>query len=160
MINFSLDEVFKMACEVEDDGREFYLKAAEHAGTDETRKLFAELADWELRHKKLFQSMRDSLPEKQRTEYFDPENEAARYLHGFVEGKVFNLDPSVIDSLAHMETPDVLRRAIEIEKDSIAFYTGVRQVVPKDAQRVDDIITEEQRHVRILSDLLPDEQKG
>jgi rubrerythrin len=48
---------------------------------------------------------------------------------------------------------EVLKAAIEAEKDSIVFYLGMKDIVP-DAlgkKRIDDIIKEEMGHIRLLS---------
>ncbi len=51
---------------------------------------------------------------------------------------------------------DVLRMAIQKEKDSIAYYTSLKEFVPgrRDVQAIKDIIDEEDRHVRILTQSL------
>ena len=48
---------------------------------------------------------------------------------------------------------EVLRTAIGLEKDSIAFYVGIMEFVPPELGkfRVADIIKEEMRHVVILN---------
>ena len=55
-----------------------------------------------------------------------------------------------------MSMTDVLRKAIALEKESIAFYTGIKELVPAEfgKGRIDDIIREEMRHVRMLSERL------
>jgi rubrerythrin len=47
---------------------------------------------------------------------------------------------------------DVLVLAIQAEKDSIAFYTGMKEVVPAryGGDRIGDVIKEEMSHLAIL----------
>ena len=48
---------------------------------------------------------------------------------------------------------EVLDAAIAAEKNSVAFYLGVRDIVPEKAgkEKIDDIIKEEMSHITILS---------
>ena len=48
---------------------------------------------------------------------------------------------------------EILKSAIEAEKDSIVFYLGMKDVVPESLgkSRIDHIIKEEMGHIRSLS---------
>ena len=48
---------------------------------------------------------------------------------------------------------EILKAAIEAEKDSIVFYLGMRESVPPNLgrERLDAIIKEEMGHIRLLS---------
>jgi hypothetical protein len=54
------------------------------------------------------------------------------------------------------EKTDIIRRAVEKEKDSIVFYHGLKEFVPAgaDKDKIDDIIKEEMRHIVILDQSL------
>ena len=51
---------------------------------------------------------------------------------------------------------DILRRAVEKEKDSVVFYHGLKEFVPAEAdkRKIDDIIKEEMKHIVILDQSL------
>jgi rubrerythrin len=51
---------------------------------------------------------------------------------------------------------EILTAALAAEKDSIVFYLGLRDLVPErmGRYRVDDIISEEMEHVRIIGSRL------
>jgi rubrerythrin len=51
---------------------------------------------------------------------------------------------------------EIIGIAIEKEKDSIVYYTGLMDFVPdqKNKSVIDDIIKEEMRHIRILKQSL------
>jgi len=51
---------------------------------------------------------------------------------------------------------DVLKMAIEAEKNSIIFYTGIKKVVPESLgkESVDNIIAEEMKHIVMLVEKL------
>jgi len=155
---FSADEVFEMAEQIERNGVKFYKTAASYASTDQAKALFERLAEMEQQHEKTFAQMRSQLSgQAGKRTTFDPEGEAALYLRAFVDGKVFDpgADPS---SRLSGEEPagDVLRTAIGLEKDSIVFYLGIKNMVPAalGAEQIDKIIQEEMSHVRILGDEL------
>ena len=48
---------------------------------------------------------------------------------------------------------DVLRKAIELEKDAIIYYLGMKDAVPEDLgrDRIDRIIRQEMGHVVLLT---------
>jgi rubrerythrin len=65
--------------------------------------------------------------------------------------------PSVADSLTGDETlEEILRIAVGLEKDSILFYLGIKDLIPSQSgqDRIDEVIREERRHVAQLSNLL------
>ncbi|MBN2183047.1 MAG: hypothetical protein JW715_14140, partial [Sedimentisphaerales bacterium] len=67
---------------------------------------------------------------------------------------VFGIRPEPADALSgREEVTDVLKRAIENEKDSIVFYNGLKDFAPAEItkEKIDDIIREELRHIRILN---------
>lgn len=157
-IKFNADEVFEMAEQIERNGANFYQKAAGLPNLHNMRDLLLELSDWELQHEKLFARMREevSASEKKPTAY-DPENEAALYLRAMADGKVFDIKTEPADLLSGNESEeDVVNTAIGLEKDSIVFYLGIQEMTPEDLgkEKIDNVIKEEMRHVRVLSDLL------
>ena len=147
MIVFNADEIFEMAEQIERNGAKFYRKAAESIA--DARDLLLRLAAMEDEHERTFAAMRSELSEDEKTPLtFDPDNEAALYLQAMADGNVFKSDPS--ESLSGNESIlDILKTAIGLEKDSIIFYTSMKDVVPKTAgkEKVDAIIKEEIGHV-------------
>ena len=153
-ITFNADEIFEMAEQIERNGAKFYREAAGKAPDASTKKMMLDLAVMEDGHQKIFAQMRKDLPsqEKEPTVY-DPDNEAAQYLqtmadfHG-TEGKA-----GPLDKLTGRETmPQLLKIALQAEKDSIAFYVGIKGLVPSRSgkDKVEKIIVEEMGHVSVL----------
>ena len=155
MITFNADEVFEMAEQIERNGAAFYRKAAENFRGLDLSKVLLDLAAMEDDHERTFHAMRTELPPKLRTEEkFDPTGEGALYLHAMVQGEVFDPKAQPARELAGSEKPrDILRAAIEMEKNSIVFYLTVRKMVRLLAaqSRIDDIIEQELGHVATLS---------
>jgi len=152
---FNADEVFEIAEQIERNGAKFYRKAAEGIAEADRKQILLDLAAMEDRHEKVFADMRASLSGQQKQPtVFDPEGESALYLRAMAEGVVFDFDKDPSEQLSGAETLEqILRRAIELERDSIAFYVGIRQIVP-DAlgkDQVDRIIKEEMSHITTLS---------
>ena len=147
--DFSANEVFQMAIQMEKNGAAFYRKAAEAAADEKNKKFLQELADMEVEHERTFTDLRQQLTEQERAAtVFDPEGEAAMYLKALVDTRVFFEKDIDVTSMR-----DILMAAIEAEKDSIVFYLGMKDAVPDDLgkSRLDAIIREEMGHVRLLS---------
>lgn len=154
-IPFSADEAFEMAAQIERNGAEFYRKAAENVGEESTRKLLLDLAEWESTHEKTFAAMRAELKgEEKEATAFDPEGEAALYLRAMADGRVFDVKTDPASLLSGKESADeVLKTALGLEKDSILFYLGLRDMVPERLGRdkVEEIIKEEMGHIAFLN---------
>ncbi len=154
MITFSVDEIFEMACRIEHNGGKYYSKAAEQVKDEDARKLLKDLASWEAEHEKLFAEMAKEIPGREKTPVFDPDDEAGLYLQAFVEGKVFDVAGDPSQRLTGAETLDeLIDTALGLEKDSIVFYLGIKDLVPpaKGRDRIEGIIREEMRHIRVLA---------
>ncbi len=155
-IRYNADEVFEMAEQMERNGAKFYRRAAELASEDATKQMLTELAEMEDDHEKTFSEMRRELSENElKPIVFDPDNELGLYLRAMADQHVFNVneDPSTRLS-AEDSRDDVLRMAIGMEKDSIVFYLGMKEMVPErlGKGRMDGIIQEEYRHISQLSE--------
>jgi rubrerythrin len=155
VITFNADEVFEMAEQIERNGAGFYRKAAGLAPGKTASALLLDLAKDEDEHEETFAQMRSQLSAAERAETnFDPEGEGALYLHAMVQGRIFNFKAVPADKLTGAESlQDILRIAIELEKDSILFYYTLRKMVPEEAgkARIHDIIDQEVGHIAKLS---------
>ena len=153
-ITFNADEIFEMAEEIERNGAKFYRKAAENAATKDIKDMLVNMAVMEDGHEKTFAEMRTELSdaEKQQTS-FDPLGEAALYLQTMADAHGTEGKKSPDMELTGNETvKEILTIAMGAEKDSIAFYAGLRALVPSQAgkDKVDKIVAEEMNHVTIL----------
>ncbi|MDA8085502.1 MAG: ferritin family protein [Nitrospiraceae bacterium] len=153
---FNAFEVFEMAEQVERNGSAFYRKAAGAAKDEGLKEVLLQLSGMEQEHVRIFSSMKQELSGQPWAEGFEEENEAVLYLRALASGEVFDQKENPADLVETMSMTDVLRKAIALEKESIAFYTGIKELVPAEfgKGRIDDIIREEMRHVRMLSERL------
>ncbi|MGM0418525.1 MAG: ferritin-like domain-containing protein [Thermodesulfobacteriota bacterium] len=147
--DFTADDVFEMAIEIEVKGQEFYKKAAEGVGHEDLKKILLDLADMEHDHEDTFKDMKkDLVSSEKESNVFDPENEAALYLKALADTKVFY--EKEIDTTSVKE---VMKAAIAAEKDSIVFYLGMKNLVPekKGQDKLEKIINEEMTHITIIT---------
>lgn len=149
MYDFNADDIFEMAEQMEQNGAAFYREAAANIEKDAFRQMLQELAAMEDEHKRTFAAMRAELTaaEKEGT-IFDPSDESALYLKALVDTKVFFKKAIDLSSMR-----EILKAAIEAEKDSIVFYLGMQEAVPagRGKSRLGAIIKEEMSHIRLLS---------
>ncbi len=152
---FNADEVFAVAEQIERNGAAFYRKAAENFSDERIKKILLGLAAMEDGHIEIFHNMRNELSddEKQATT-FDPEGQIDEYLKVMAGGYVFKINVDPADLVKPDSTlTNVLDTAIEMEKDSIVFYLGVKEMVPErlGKNKIDALIKEEMRHLALLS---------
>jgi rubrerythrin len=157
-LGFNVDEILQMAERIEQNGAQFYRQAASAMREKPIEEKLLELADMEDAHRATFARMRETL---HRTETpattFDPDGETEQYLMAMADATVFGtpLDPGrfVVDSRS---LTDILNAAIDLERESILFYTGLRGLVPErmGRDRVEEILKEEMSHVVLLRNQL------
>jgi rubrerythrin len=157
-ITFNADEIFEMAENIERDAAEFYRRAAKGAGDKKTKQMLLELSTMEEKHLATFREMRKELGAGEREEtVFDPDNEAAMYLQTMASGHGWEGKKSLTESLTGKEKiEDILKIALEAERNSVVFYSGLKELVPARAgkDKVEAIIREELGHIAILNEQL------
>ncbi|MGD2036914.1 MAG: ferritin family protein [Desulfobacterales bacterium] len=147
--DFNADEVFEMAEQMERNGAKFYRDAAENTADPANKEMLMGLAEMEEAHEKLFESMRAELTAAEKVStVFDPTSEASLYLRALADTRVFFEKEIDVTSMV-----EILKSAIEAEKDSIVFYLGMKEAVPENLgrDRIEAIIKEEMGHIRLLS---------
>jgi rubrerythrin len=153
-VTFNTIEVLEIAEQIERNGAQFYRRAADIFDDPNICKMFIRLAKWEAKHEQFFARMRKQLSQlNQESGPHRPEEMLPdpKVMAGLA---VFGIKPDPADELGGKESDvDILRRCIEKEKDSIVFYSGLKDFVPTRAgkEKIDDIIKEEMRHIRILN---------
>jgi len=156
---FNADEVFEMAEQIERNGAAFYRLAAKQFPAQQ--RLLTIIAEQEDQHGATFSALRRQLASKeQEATAYDPGEEGAAYLRAMADRRVVDVSRQPKDILAGAESfADILKIAIGMEKDSIVFYVGMRDMVPPALGRdkLDLIIKEEEKHIVFLDQLF-DEQ--
>jgi rubrerythrin len=152
-ISFNLDEIFEMAEEIEKNGASFYREAARKTGDKATQKTFVNLAAMEDGHLKIFSEMRKQLDASDKEQAtFDPDDEAALYLQAMAASHGIEGKKDRLTKLSGNETiREIFEIAVNAEKNSIVFYTALKDIVSATGRdRVDMIISEELGHLAIL----------
>ena len=153
-VEFSADEVFAMAEQIERNGARFYRKAADKA-EGEAKEILVRFALMEDEHERTFQTMRAELPEAARQPLvFDPEGDLGMYVKAMADGYVFNVREDPSTTLTGEETVEELfGMALGREKEAVVFYVGLKAAVPAEVgqDKIDRIIREELGHIGILS---------
>ena len=157
-VNFNADEIFEMAEEIERNGAKFYRKAAEKASQPEIKQMLADMAIMEDGHLETFEEMRLGLSEAEKAQMtFDPENLAALYLQTMADAHGVEGKKSPTEELTGTESiHEILAIAINAEKESIVFYSGLKNFVSVKAgkNKIDAIILEEIGHLATLNQQL------
>ena len=163
-IGFNADEVLEVAIRIEEKGAAFYRKAAGLQSDVEYREFLEKLAAMEEGHKVTFTEMRNALTDKEKGgKVFDPQDELSLYLSAMADTHGGEGSPSAADSLTGAETmEEVLTAAIGLEKESVLFYLGLKDMVPPKygLDKIDDIIREERSHIAQLTSLLGTRKTG
>ncbi len=161
---FNMDEIYEIAEQIERNGAKFYRRVAESAADARPKELLLNLAAMEDEHEKVFAEMRSELSAKEKSAtIYDPEGESAMYLRAMADGRVFDTKTDPSERLTGNETmEEILHTAIGLEKNSIVFYLGMKDMVPEKLgkDRMDDIIKEEMSHITKLSNELVAIEKG
>ena len=157
-IAFTAAEVLEMAEKMERAGANFYRHAAKRFDNPYIRQLFTELVAWEEKHEGIFGGMRERLATTDmQSGDLDSDEDLAAYLQAIKGLDVFDVKTDPTKDLTGNETmKEILKKAIEKEKNSIVYYNALKAFVPTEADRktVDDIVKEEMHHIRILNESL------
>ncbi len=153
--NLNAYRVLNLAQSIEENAVGFYEKTAGLYNSGKTGSLFVKLADMEKEHKRKYAAMQASLEdshEQQSDENFL--NNMELYLKAVFDSQ--SLEGSQFAGVllrGDESLEEILMIAMDLEKETILFYLGLRDLVPtdKDKQVVDAIIEEEKSHIVILA---------
>lgn len=150
---FSSREVLNIAIKIEQNGHDFYARMAGLTEDPEFKKFFADLAEWETTHKKLFTDMLNQIPDEdvETLSAYGFSEETIMYLNAIADTHVFLKDKD----FGLRDTKDIIEAltiAMSLEKDSIIFYYEILAYVSeKHTKTVKEILSEEKKHFIMLS---------
>lgn len=147
---FRASEILDMAVEIERQGADFYGACAREATGQAVRDLFELLMDEERKHAQVFASMKEGLADFQLPESYA--GEMRSYLDSLVQGRVFSAPDRAKETSGQAASPrEAVDLAMEFEKSSILFYSGMKQVVPESEHAtIERVIGQEHLHIRRL----------
>jgi rubrerythrin len=151
-ISFTGGELINIAVGIEKRGVAFYDAMAESASNATAKEVFKNLADMEREHIQIFQGMLDEVDKYQIPETYA--EEYADYFQALVNSALFTDDTMARQMAMQVDDIQAMELAIGAEKDSILFYSEMKDIMPKPAQpTVNKVIQEEKSHLRDLSEL-------
>ncbi|EKD82359.1 MAG: hypothetical protein ACD_39C01345G0002 [uncultured bacterium] len=151
-IQLNAGDVFKAAIMLEERAVRFYVAAAE-AADGRARKLLENLADMERGHARQFSTPLAEAVDSRLAAVESPDQEADDFLQALTSDRIITRECQVVAG----DTYDViLEKAMLIEKNSVFFYTTVKEIMQSQmaAGAVERIIHEEVSHFSMLSEAL------
>lgn len=152
--HFNADEIFEIAQQIERNGIKFYTKAAAQTSSMQARELFEKLIEMEKKHLDIYIQMRENFQDKNDNITYDPDNASTQYLNAIASGKVFSVNEDPSEFITDITTTEeILSKAVDLEKNSIIFYIGLKDlVVSKSGKReIGKIIQQELGHIVFLN---------
>ncbi|MBI5695455.1 MAG: ferritin family protein [Nitrospirae bacterium] len=139
----TIDEVIDKAIVMEEEGYDFYKAAEARTAGALGKRMFASLAEDEVRHKKLLQGLKAKMPADARE--LDIPLPKDRMKSVFADAKADSVKPTTDDI-------DALTFAMSKEKDSYNLYHGAAAEAtdPKVKAVFDRMAAEEDQHFEIL----------
>ena len=156
-IGFTIEDVLDLAIGMEDNGVAFYTAAHEISDDPKVKAMFSGLTNMERSHKAKLSELKKRMVgfDDQKNSHVD--EAVSDYLLTWVDAEVFkkkqNPKHEIVDS-GHVT--DILKMAITLENESIAFYSGLRDYVANNEAEdiISFIIKEEFSHVARLNESL------
>lgn len=150
---FRASEMLQMAIEIERSGLAFYEAGVRAARDERVGEVFRFMAGEEKKHIEIFKALEEPLAHYELPETYPGELQA--YMRALIQERVFAKPETGAQRAAAVANPfQAIAMAIGFEKDSILFYEAMKQLVrPSEAEAIDEVIGEEQAHIRRLVDL-------
>jgi rubrerythrin len=153
-IFFSGSELLEVAIGIERNGMAFYQALADKTKNKDVKDIYNHLAGEEKKHLDTFQGMSDSLGQAKPSETYT--DEYMLYLKSLIDSTVFTNVTEARQKAAKVSNEvEALDTGIRAEKDSILFYSELQNLVrERDRKVVLNILDEEKKHLRQLSELI------
>jgi rubrerythrin len=150
---FAASDIVEVAIRIEENGVNFYKFAEQLAKQEDAKKLFAQLAEAEVAHKRTFEKIFAAMEK-----YNPPESyagEYSSYLRGYVDNNIIFTKDVMDQQLAKVkDTVGAFDFAMQRELDSILYYHEIKNLVPPaQHEAIEKIIDEERKHYAILNDM-------
>ena len=149
---FSLKDIIDIAVQIERNGERVYRNAADKIEIPSLRSLLQRLADDETQHAKWFEALTDKVSGT--GEFPEQEKMGRALLQNAIGAQSFTLEDADFSSMKKIE--DLLKLAIEFEKDTALFYRMLQPLVEdqKTLEQLQAIIREEETHAKRLEKML------
>ncbi|MCF6176897.1 MAG: ferritin family protein [Victivallaceae bacterium] len=148
---YNLAEIFDIAIQIEINGAGFYREVAAKQSIPAVKAFLLDLADQEDGHEQLFRKMQNRFADNSDVDALNDEF-AMLYMQTEASNYVFKSE-NMPTTVADMLLRDVLKLAMERERDSILFFMGLKFLMRKSADKevINNLIEEEQFHLATLA---------
>ena len=149
---FSLKDIIDIAVQIEKNGERVYRNAAQKIKNPLLRSLLYRLADEEAGHAKWFEALIETVTGT--GDFQEQEKMGRALLKNAVGDQSFTLEDADFSSMETIE--DLLKLAIEFEKDTVLFYGMLQPLIEdqKTLEQLHAIIQEEENHATCLKERL------
>ncbi len=149
MAVFSADEVYQIAMEMEQTGQVFYEALAAGSARSDVAALCRRLAAQEVEHYNRFSRLRAALAARPASHALDEEE--MDFAQALVTDRMIPNPQEARRIAAEGSVGAALDMAINLEKDSVLFYSEILQAVdPQDATAIREIVQQEKLHAQEL----------
>ena len=150
MKSYKLEEVFRLAINMEEQGRNFYQAASQYARQKSIKNLFSFLAKEEVRHAKVFLKLYKIYARKK--SFFPVDARLEEFLDTLLRGLLVPDIAEVRDALLKnnkSKLTALIRIAMDVELNTILFYQKLKEIVrgPAVKEALTKIIREEEKHL-------------
>jgi rubrerythrin len=149
-----MSEVLEFAVAIEQQGYKFYVETMKKMQEAKILALFQFLADEEFKHEHIFKDLKKKVGNFIPPESYEGEYET--YMNDFIKSnflkKIDNMQ-ATIDSVKTIE--DAIHIALDLERDSIVFYTALKKYIgDENRDTIEKIIQEELSHIMKINNYI------
>lgn len=153
-VAFNFEEIIRIGVEIEKNGCRFYTLAAEKVDDPAAKEALQKLAHWESEHVSIFDAiLLDEQCESCVTESWYDDETSISYFQSIANSHIFHTNKAE-ELLSDCDTAlDVLRTALQFEKDSVVLYESLKSMVSPtcdDREKVQKVIDEEIMHITVI----------
>jgi len=150
MKTYQLEDIFKFAVDVEEQGKQFYDAGSLQAEKDEVKDLFAWLAKEEMKHAKKFLKFQKGYSRKGGS--FKADARLDELLNTYMRGMIFPDPTDLQEVLGRKDRNPMLslvKAAMGVETNSVLFYEEMKSLLGEEETKdaLSRIIKEEQGHL-------------
>ena len=150
---FAGSEVVEIGIQIEKNGGDFYNELAKRSKNKKAAEIFRYLAEQEEKHIAVFKRILNTVQKYEPQESYPGEYFA--YMNALASEYVFTKKGKGRQIAKKIKNDkEAVEMGIGFEKDSILFYIGIKQSIPKDDQNlIEELIKQEKDHLRQLTEL-------
>lgn len=145
--HLDITQILDFAIHMEQKGYEFYTESAKKFNDLKLTQLFHLLAEQEFNHERVFKKMKEEASSQGSTALDDKVE--GMHMKDYLGDFIFGKKKSLKEKVKTLETIDeVIHLAFGIEKDSVVFYSAMKNYVDKEHEAmIENVIQEEVSHV-------------